>query len=90
MLHFTPYFKTVNELTKTFANCLIVLDTAVQFTHIYYSIVAFILATLNASSECRQIVASIGCSINLDIQIVLSFCNYSDKVKILQAYIQQN
>ena len=47
-------------------------------------------AKLNACAGCRQIVVSIGCSINFDIQSVSSSCNYCDKVKILQTYIQPN
>ena len=45
-------------------------------------------AKLNASVGRRQTVASSGCSINFCIQCVSSSCNYCNKAKILQAYIQ--
>ena len=47
-------------------------------------------AKLNASVGCRQIVASIGFISNFCIQSVSSSCNYHNKAKIMQAYLQPN
>ena len=74
--HLVYYLKFIANLTK-------VLDTPLLPTHkCMYS------AKLNVSIGCRQIDASIGCSITLCLQSFSSSFNCCNKAKYFRAYMQ--